>query len=72
MTQKNFRHMISVSSKEIKVQPVTLKDGDDVISFMADLNAAKNTMYEMAKTEEKLKQLSESFNGKSNPLPDSN
>jgi hypothetical protein len=56
--------MFTVTSKEIKIQPVTLKSEDDIISFMADVNAAKATKYEMARAEEKLKQLKESFNGK--------
>ena len=66
MTQnKNFRHLISVTSKEVAVVGVTFKSEDDIISFMSDLNAAKSTMLEMRRVEEKLNQLRESFNGKS-------
>jgi len=65
MTQnKNFRHLFAVTSKEVKLEGVTLKSEDDIISFMSDLNAAKSTMLEMRRVEEKLQQLRDSFNGK--------
>ena len=70
MTSKNFRHLITVTSKEIKLEGVTLKNEDDVIALMGDLNAAKSTMLEMRRTEQKLQHLKDSFNGKSAPVSD--
>jgi len=70
MTSKNFRHLITVTSKEIKLEGVTLKNEDDVIALMGDLNAAKSTMLEMRRTEQKLQHLKDSFNGKSSPVSD--
>jgi len=65
MTQsKNFRNLFTVTSKEVRLEGVTLKSEEDIISLMSDLNAAKSTMLEMRRVEEKLDKLRESFNGK--------
>mgnify|MGYP000849921852 CR=1 FL=1 len=61
---KNYRHLISVTSKEVKIDGLTLKSEEQISILMADLDAAKNTMREMRKVEEKLQQLKDSFNGK--------
>lgn len=64
---KNYRHLISVTSKEVKVEGMSLKSEEEIGILMADLDAAKNTMREMRRVEEKLKQLQDSFNGKVDP-----
>ncbi len=61
-----FRSKISVSATGVVVQPVVLTTEDDVNNFMAAVNAAKTTMYQIKRTEEKLKQLNNTFGGNGN------
>ena len=61
-----FRSKINVTSSGVVVQPVVLNTEDDVNNFMATLNSAKMTMYQIRRSEEKLKQLTNTFGGNGN------